>query len=244
MAGGGIAVDLFGDAYVTGSTNSSLFPVTTDAFQSTYLKPVCQTDCSDAFLIKLNPAGSAPVYSSYLGGTDGNDVATAVAIDSTGDACRHSTSSAAFPCYSRGISEHFHGTGGGSGGSRDALGSQSSRSAGPFACSRFFRHPAGTRVTSRRQSSGSGFQSGASVKLSGGGQQDIVASSVIVGPDALYLTATFNLQGAVTGPRDVVVINADRTVITLPQAFHHSRRWRSKYSDSEDWLVSSSWPRR
>jgi len=66
---------------------------------------------------------------------------------------------------------------------------------------------------------GSGFHAGVAVKLSGGGQPDIVASPVSVGPDALYVAATFNLQSAATGIRDVVVTNTDGTTLTLPQSF-------------------------
>jgi uncharacterized repeat protein (TIGR01451 family) len=56
------------------------------------------------------------------------------------------------------------------------------------------------------------------VKLSGGGS-DITASDVTIGPDALYITPTFNLQGAAIGVRNVVVTNPDGVVITLPQSF-------------------------
>jgi hypothetical protein len=39
----------------------------------------------DAFVAKLNPAGSALVYSTYLGGS-ATDYATAIAVDSSGSA--------------------------------------------------------------------------------------------------------------------------------------------------------------
>jgi hypothetical protein len=57
--------------------------VTPDAFQSTFTKT--SGDLQNAFLTKINAAGSALLYSSYLAG-EGDDVATAVAIDQTGDA--------------------------------------------------------------------------------------------------------------------------------------------------------------
>lgn len=76
--GNGIAVDSAGNAYLTGYTASSNFPV-----QS----PLRSSNASsvDAFVTKLNPAGSALVYSTYLGGS-ATDYATAIAIDSTGSA--------------------------------------------------------------------------------------------------------------------------------------------------------------
>src|SRR5205814_2313103 len=74
----GIAVDASGNAYVTGVTNSANFPVTVGAFQVNF------NGVSDAFVTKINPAGSALVYSSYLGGTD-FDWATSIGIDSAGN---------------------------------------------------------------------------------------------------------------------------------------------------------------
>jgi hypothetical protein len=69
-----IAVDRLGQAYVLGQTASSDFPTTAGAFDTT-----CGSDgdCNfsgtgryvDAFVTKLNPAGSALVYSTYLGGS-------------------------------------------------------------------------------------------------------------------------------------------------------------------------------
>ncbi len=60
----GIAVDSTGAAHVTGSTNSRDFPVTTGAFQQSFVGTSV-----DAFVAKLNPAGTAFDYSTYLGGT-------------------------------------------------------------------------------------------------------------------------------------------------------------------------------
>src|SRR5207302_4935093 len=73
--GSGIAVDSFGNAYVAGSfraggPSNPFFPVTADAFQSSFTK--FSGDFSEAFLTKLNPAGSSLVYSTYLGG-EGDD---------------------------------------------------------------------------------------------------------------------------------------------------------------------------
>src|ERR671918_757834 len=61
--GRGIAVDGSGSAYVTGETESSNFPTTTGAFDTTQ-------NGVDAFVTKLNTTGTAPlVYSTYLGGS-------------------------------------------------------------------------------------------------------------------------------------------------------------------------------
>ena len=77
----GIAVDASGNAYVTGFTDSSDFPTTPGAFQTTYGGG---TFC-DAFVSKLNAAGSALLYSTYLGGS-GDDVGSGIAVDASGNA--------------------------------------------------------------------------------------------------------------------------------------------------------------
>jgi beta-propeller repeat-containing protein len=78
----GIAVDPAGNAYVTGITESRDFPVTPGAFQPTFLPG---SFGADAFLTKLNPAGSGLVYSSYLSGSAGSD-GEKVALDASNNA--------------------------------------------------------------------------------------------------------------------------------------------------------------
>ncbi len=78
--GRSIAVDAGGSAYVTGNTDSSNFPTTPGAFDTSF-----SVGDNDAFVAKLNPAGSALTYSTYLGG-EANDYATAIAVDGSGAA--------------------------------------------------------------------------------------------------------------------------------------------------------------
>jgi hypothetical protein len=96
----GLAVDASGAAYVTGNTESTNFPVTAGAFQPTYggeLEPVCDYYCGDTFVTKLNPSGSALIYSSYLGGS-GDDISDAIVFDGAGNAyVEGATNSANFP---------------------------------------------------------------------------------------------------------------------------------------------------
>ena len=75
---GGIAVDSTGSAYVTGCTNSADFP-TVNPIQGTH---GATTNC-DVFVSKLNPAGNALIYSTFLGGP-GADSANAIAVDYQG----------------------------------------------------------------------------------------------------------------------------------------------------------------
>jgi uncharacterized protein (TIGR03437 family) len=73
-----LAVDQSGNAYVTGSTGSADFPVTAGVLQRTL-----GGGFGDGFVTKLNPAGSALVYSTYLGGS-GSDFTTGIVLDSSG----------------------------------------------------------------------------------------------------------------------------------------------------------------
>src|SRR5207302_10296134 len=72
-----IAVDADGNTYVTGTTDSANFP-TADPLQPAH----GGGGGDDVFLAKLNPAGSALVYSTYLGGSQ-SDVGNGIAVDST-----------------------------------------------------------------------------------------------------------------------------------------------------------------
>jgi hypothetical protein len=73
-----IAVDAAGNAYVVGVARSPDFPVQ-NALSSAL------AGASDAFVAKLNPAGSALAYSTYLGGS-GNERGLGIAVDSGGQA--------------------------------------------------------------------------------------------------------------------------------------------------------------
>jgi hypothetical protein len=78
----GLAVDSSGNAYVTGYTYSSDFPVTGGAFQSTNKGAVNST--TTAFATKINSTATALGYSTYLGGSAGDD-AYGLALDGAGD---------------------------------------------------------------------------------------------------------------------------------------------------------------
>jgi hypothetical protein len=91
---GGLVLDTTGAAYVAGSTDSPNFPVV-NAVQTALGS--LNAGVRDAFVFKLNPAGTALVYSTYLGGGDA-DTSGAIAIDAAGNAyVTGSTASDNFP---------------------------------------------------------------------------------------------------------------------------------------------------
>lgn len=88
----GVAVGPDGSAYVVGQTNSSDFP-TVHAVQNRYGGE------EDGFLTRLDPAGSALIYSTYLGGSHRDD-SQAVVVDAAGNAyVTGATMSTNFPVF-------------------------------------------------------------------------------------------------------------------------------------------------
>ncbi len=91
--GSSIALDGAGQAYVTGSTGSADFPADLGpGYDTTY-----NGGWYDAFVVKLDAAGTGLLYATFLGGS-GNDVGNGIAVDSAGQAyVAGSTESANFP---------------------------------------------------------------------------------------------------------------------------------------------------
>jgi len=83
----GVAVDANGNAYITGLTFPTGFPVTNGAFQTSSQEGSGNTA---GFVTELNPTGSALVYSTFLGGSGsesyGGDQPSAIALDGSGNA--------------------------------------------------------------------------------------------------------------------------------------------------------------
>jgi hypothetical protein len=89
--GNGIALDADRNVYVTGYTDSPDFPTTPGVLQP------ARPGGGDSFVMKINAAGSAPIYSTYLGGRKSNkdisgqrllgfDWAEAISVDAAGHA--------------------------------------------------------------------------------------------------------------------------------------------------------------
>jgi hypothetical protein len=78
--GRGIAIDSAGNAYVTGQTSSTNFPIAGNPFQKTY-----GGGLADGFVFKVNPTGSALVFSGYFGGNTEDQGDHGMAVDSSGN---------------------------------------------------------------------------------------------------------------------------------------------------------------
>ena len=98
-----VAVDASSNIYLAGSTTSADFPITPQpitapppsAFQPALASP------PDVFVTKLNSAGSAIVFSTYLGG-DGSETTAGVAVDAAFNvAVAGTTTSTNFPVTGR-----------------------------------------------------------------------------------------------------------------------------------------------
>ncbi|HXW90083.1 MAG TPA: SBBP repeat-containing protein [Terriglobales bacterium] len=124
--GGGIAVDINNNVYITGGTNflhvgaSNDFPIL-NAYQGCLdvVASTSTTSCptsvtaTDAFAAEFNPnavTGSQLLYSTYLGGS-GNDIGYGIATDGTNAYVTGSTASADFPITGTGVYQSSYGGG-------------------------------------------------------------------------------------------------------------------------------------
>jgi RHS repeat-associated protein len=80
--GHGIAIDAGGSAYACGITNSTDFPVTPGAYDTSF-----NGGPTDFFVVKLSPGGNAQVFGTYLGGSaTENGQQTRIAVNEAGNA--------------------------------------------------------------------------------------------------------------------------------------------------------------
>jgi hypothetical protein len=85
--GRGIAVDAQGNAYVVGTAASQNFPTTAGTIKPVLLPRIDAPNSFwyDAFVTKVNPTGTAIVFSTYFGGRTGNETGLGAAVDANGN---------------------------------------------------------------------------------------------------------------------------------------------------------------
>jgi hypothetical protein len=182
--GRAIAVDASGSAYVAGQTASTNFP-TANPYQG------AAGGADDAFVTKVNPAGSALVYSTYLGGP-GQDIGYGIAVDASGQAYVGGSASGAFPTVAP-----FQAT---YGGSQDGFVLMLTAAPAPTVTAISPTSGAlagGTAVTI----TGTGFVTGATITIGG------TAATGVVFVNSTSLTAT--TPAHVAGLVSIVVTNPD-----------------------------------
>ena len=89
-----MAIDAQGDVYLTGTTTSADFPIVGNSILATFPSiansavTITPINLTEAFVLELNPAGYGEVsllYSTYLGGTQGNTYGNAIDLDQAGN---------------------------------------------------------------------------------------------------------------------------------------------------------------
>ena len=204
--GGAIAVDRDGNAYVAGSTASPNFPSpnTLQTFKGGGFT-------GDAFVAKLNPAGTTLLYATFLGGTM-DENGSGIAVDPVGNAyVAGSTYSTDFPA-----------TPGAYQTTRKALPNAFVSKIGEltsFGLSAIVPNVGGNTGTAAVVVEGGGFQPGVAVRLEKSGQADVIGDPVGVAADGRSLDTVFDLHGVAAGTWDVVVTNPGGATATLANAF-------------------------
>jgi hypothetical protein len=105
-----IAIDSAGHMFLGGNTDSSNFPVTSGAYQTTFGGG--PATFGDAYVVELNPAGNGAadlLYGSYLGGS-GSEATWGIAVDHLGSVyLAGSTASSNFPVTAGAYQSTFSG---------------------------------------------------------------------------------------------------------------------------------------
>jgi len=189
--GFGIAVDATGNAYVTGFTGSSNFPTTAGAYDTSF------NGGQDVFVTKLNPAGTARVYSTFIGGSS-NDQGLAIAVDGNGNAYLTGfTGSTNFPTKFDPAqippgSFVYRGTY--QGGSTDAFVTK--------------LNSAGTGLVFSTFAGGSGADQGWGIAVHSSG--DVYVTGDTTSANLPVTPAPFRLQSTLSGPMDAFFLRLDR----------------------------------
>jgi Beta-propeller repeat/Abnormal spindle-like microcephaly-assoc'd, ASPM-SPD-2-Hydin len=104
-----LALDSSENVHVVGTTQSTDFPTTSKAFQTSCGS--CAGGLPSAFVTELNATGSALIYSTYVGGAAGDSRGYAIALDSNDNAyITGRTSASDFPTTTGALQRALNGT--------------------------------------------------------------------------------------------------------------------------------------
>jgi hypothetical protein len=210
-AGFGIAVDAAGAAYVTGTTNSGDFTASCTA-PCTALKGNHTTFTWSVFVTKLNAAGTALVYSTYVGATEPLapfDTGLAIAVDASGAAyltgftqSRAFTADCKAPCtvlYD--CSRHTNPTGPGLTGGSDAFATK--------------LNPAGTALVYSTCLGGTGAETGYGIAVDSAGAAYVTGRTQSADFAADCAASCTVLDGTLGGSQDAFVTKLNATGTAL-----------------------------
>jgi hypothetical protein len=191
--GAALAVDAIGDVFVTGGTNSANFPTTSGAFQTTL------AGGGDVYVTELNSVGSALVYSTYLGGSAGEE-SISMTLNSAGNAfVVGTTDSSNFPTTSGALQTTYGGNG------------------NPINCNFSFFTTCGDGFVAKLNSTGSALTYSTYL---GGNAADYVSAIKLDTAGNAYLTGATNstnfptvnpIQPSFSGVTDVIVSQLNAT---------------------------------
>ena len=199
--GNGIAIDGAGAAYITGSTASPNFPLQS-ALQTTY-----GGGDVDAFVAKINPAGSALAFSTYLGGSLA-EVGNAIGVDSFGNCyVTGVTGSLNFPVRNPIQAENR--------GGNDAFITKFNQTGSALIYSTYLGGSSDDRGSGIAvNASGTAYVTGATASsnfniqfplLAYGGGADVFVAKILSEPSLSLSPATLELQTGTTGPMTVTL---------------------------------------
>ena len=193
-----LAFDASGNLWLSGSSGSTDFPTTSNAFQAQNT-----SGGYDFTLVELNPAATSILYSTYLGGTSDNGFnSMQLALDANGNVhLSGSTSSTSFPVTPNALQQVF-----------------ANGDSGPDGDDIFYTELGTGEIVTATPSSGGntgdttltvngvGFQIGATCELTLNGNT-VASTSSSVSPTGTSIRCTFPLAGVAPGSYNVVVLN-------------------------------------
>ena len=204
-----IAVDTAGNAFLTGWTLSANFPLTADGLRR---KTPESSGVPTAFVTQLNKAGAILDFSTYLGGSAGEQ-GTCIAVSQAGSTYVGGfTSSADFPTTPRSLRPQLAGQ-------QDGFVVRFVPGSGPLEVAQILPQRGGDGGSVWAILHGLQFKEGAVVRLVREGESEIAGTGINTGADGRTISVRFDLTGRRRGDWDLVVTNPDGLSATLRAGF-------------------------